>query len=511
MESKPTICVSICERNIGAIAEALAAAGPLADMFELRLDCLDQSHLSESFLALNDLLSKASKPIILTYRPAHQGGYQELSDESRHSFWRFDFPRADAFVDMEFELAQNPSFFDGLKPPDWNRVICSHHDFIGQPADLDGLYDQMAGTQARILKIAYQADDAVDCLPIFHLLERAHQDGRKLIAIAMGEAGLMTRILGPSRGSFITYAARDNETTTAPGQISAGELREVYRIDKIDLHTEIFGVIGSPVSHSLSPKLHNAAFESVKKNAVYIPFEVRDLPAFIRRMVHPLTREINWNLRGLSVTAPHKSTVTQHLDRIEPAALEIGAVNTILIDDNGLSGFNTDVIGFISPLLQRLGNLNGARCAVIGTGGVARAAVWALKSHGADISVFGRTPLHVGLLAEKFGVEPGQVENAQFQGFDVVVNATPLGTAGRLQSQTPVLADQLSGARLAYDLVYNPLETEFLRQAKAANCQTLGGIEMFLAQAKEQFRIWTGAEAPSEVMHIALEAALSDK
>ncbi|HYJ86755.1 MAG TPA: shikimate dehydrogenase, partial [Pyrinomonadaceae bacterium] len=350
-----------------------------------------------------------------------------------------------------------------------------------------------------------KANDSIDCLPVFDLLERAHEDGREMIAIAMGDAGVATRILGPSRGAFLTYGSPDDESATAPGQITARELREVYRVGKLDRQTEIFGLVGSPVSHSLSPRLHNAAFEATGTNAVYIPFEVRDLPAFIRRMAHPQTREIDWKMSGLSVTAPHKLAVMDQLDWIEPVAREIGAVNTILIDGKGLSGYNTDVIGFIRPLVEKLGNLSGLRSAVIGTGGAANAAVWALRNKGAQVTVFGRTAERAAALARKFGSDSRELVEARFDGFDLLVNATPLGTAGQFQSQTPVYAAQLRGARMAYDLVYNPIETQFLREARGAGCQTLGGMEMLIAQAIEQFRLWTGITAPEGVMRAAAQ------
>jgi 3-dehydroquinate dehydratase / shikimate dehydrogenase len=499
----PVICVSICERSIDAIEHAMTEAGTVADVLEIRLDCLDPAHIRESFGALNDLLEKSPRPTILTYRPAEQGGKQELETDERLKFWLFDRPDSDGFLDIEFDLARDPNLFEFGKTVDWSRVICSQHDFVGMPANLDQLYTDMAKTRAGILKIAVQADEATDCLAVFQLLERARNDGLKMIGIAMGDAGVATRILGPSRGAFLTYASPEHESVTAPGQITARELREVYRIEKLDRQTEIFGLVGLPVSHSLSPRIHNAAFEATRTNAVYIPFEVRDLPAFIRRMVHPQTREIEWKMRGLSVTAPHKSAVMNHLDWMEPAAREIGAVNTILIDENGLSGYNTDVIGFIGPLVEELGNLRGLRCAVLGSGGAASAAIWALGNEGAHVTVLGRTAERALALARKFGAKSIGLEAATFDGFDVVVNATTLGTAGQFQSETPVDASRLRGARLAYDLVYNPMETQFLREAREAGCQTLGGMEMFMAQAEEQFRLWTGANAPEGVMRAA--------
>ena len=497
------ICVSICERSLDAVEQAMAGAATAADIVEIRLDCLDQPHILQNSHALNDLLKKSQRPTILTYRPAQQGGKRELDTAARRQFWLFNRPASDSFLDIEFDLASDPTRLSAGLSIDWSRVICSHHDFTGVPADLDELYSAMVKTPARVLKIAIKAGDVIDCLPVFRLLERAREDGREMIAIAMGDAGIATRILGPSRGAFLTYASPENEKATAPGQITARDLRDVYRIRKLDRQTEIFGLVGSPVSHSLSPRIHNAAFEATGINAVYIPFEVRDLNAFIRRMVHPQSREIEWNIRGLSVTAPHKLAVLDNLDWIEPPAREIGAVNTILIDGNGLSGYNRDAIGFIGPLVEKLGDLRGLRCAVIGAGGAANAGVWALRNKDAQVTVFGRAPERAASLAKKFDAEFSALDAAQFEDFDLVVNATPLGTAGQLQSQTPVAAAQLRGARLAYDLVYNPVETQFLREAREAGCQTLGGMEMLVAQATEQFRLWTGVSAPEGVMRAA--------
>jgi len=319
----------------------------------------------------------------------------------------------------------------------------------------------------------------------------------------MGDAGVMTRILGPSRGSFLTYASLDGDSGNAPGQLTARELRDVYRIDQIDLHTQVLGIMGRPVSHSLSPRIHNAAFAAASLNAVYLPFEVRDAVQFIRRMAHPKTRELAWKLAGLSVTAPHKSTVMQTLDWIEPAAKEIGAVNTIVARDDQLRGYNTDAAGFISSLRKVFGSLMGARCAIIGAGGAARACSWALSEQDADVTILARDIRKAQSLADRFGAKCRELSGATYGDFDVVVNATPLGTRGQLENETPATAAQLREVRLAYDLVYNPIETRFIRDARAAGCEVLSGIEMFLAQAVEQFELWTGGPAPVEVMRNA--------
>ena len=487
----------------------MAAAAAVCNLIEVRLDCLEPHELETSTSLVTKLLQKLACESILTFRPSEQGGQRLLSDETRHAFWSGAI-FSESFFDVELDLAERLLSTEGSEPLpiDWSRTICSQHDFAGVPAKLDQIYDRLAATPARVLKIAVQANDAIDCLPVFHLLERARAEGREMIAIAMGAPGLATRILGPSRGAFLTYASQENAAPTAPGQISARELREVYRLEKIDHQTQIFGLIGLPVSHSVSPLMHNAAFAALETNAVYIPFEVRDVKTFIKRMIHPRTRELAWNIRGLSVTAPHKSGVIDQLDWLDPAATAIGAVNTIVIKDDELHGYNTDARGFLQPLVQEFGDLRGARCAIIGAGGAASAALWALKQAGAKATLFPRNTATGSALAERFGAACMGPEKARFGDFDVVVNATPLGTREQFADETPATAAQLRGTRLAYDLVYNPTETTFLRAAREAGCETLSGLAMLVMQAAEQFSLWTGTDAPESVMYDAAQQGL---
>ena len=504
------ICVSICERSSGAIRREAARAAELADLIELRLDCLDHSQGAQRLSNIKALFPDIHLPVIVTYRPAEQGGQRDLSAKLRLLFWLFNRPTAD-FFDVEFDITTAPSVFDSDKHLDWGRVIASYHNFRGVPADLVTIYERMSKTPARILKFAVQANDATDCLPVFDLLERGLKGGHEMIAIAMGLPGLATRILGPSRGAFLTYASPDNDRATAPGQISARELRDLYRIEKVDRQSQVTGLIGMPVSHSVSPHMHNAAFESMGVNAVYIPFEVKHLKEFIGRMVHPRTRELDWNVRGLSVTSPHKSAVMDQLDRIDRPAQEIGAVNTIVATGDELHGYNTDAMGFIQPLLERCGDLKGLPCAVIGTGGAASAAAWSLRQQNAEVTIFARNAGKAKGLAARFDAAWKQSEGAAFKGFSVVINATPLGTTGSLESETPATAGQLAGASFVYDLVYNPNPTRFLREAQSVGCEILSGLDMLVAQAAEQFRLWTGISAPANVMRDAANRALSSR
>ena len=511
MKTNPVkICVPICASRASEIAGAMQQATDVGDLIELRLDYLQQTERDAVMGLLPEYLNRADRSIILTLRSPDQGGQTSIDHEARHNFWRSfgDLP-TNGFADLELDLVNDFARENADQKPrvDWRQVICSHHDFKGVPADLERVYEQMAATPAGIIKIAVQANDATDCIPVFRLLDRAR---REMIAIAMGPAGIMTRLLGPSRGSFLTYGSLDDASANAPGQLTAKEMREIYGIDRIDRETKIFGIIGNPVSHSLSPHIHNAAFEAAKFNAVYIPFEVGDANDFMRWMVQPRSREMDWNLRGLSVTAPHKLTVMERLDWIEPSAKEMRAVNTIVLRDDELHGYNTDAIGFISPLRGKFGSLKHARCAIIGAGGAARAALWALNSEGAQVTLFARDPALAEFFAPQFSAECKSIADASFNGFDVVINATPLGACGERENETPVTTEKLRGVRLAYDLVYNPLETRFLREARAAGCETVSGLEMLIAQAVEQFKLWTGREPDAAVMRAAALRGLNE-
>ena len=482
--NRTRVCVPVCEKNLSAFKSACERAVEWGDIVEFRLDCLEAQDVS----AAVSQLSSVSRPVILTFRPSEEGGYRDLTHEERQAFWKTQASRGDTvWWDVEGDLAQDLS-------PDWSRTIVSHHDFSGVPANLETIYERLAQTPARVLKIAVQANEIVDCVPVFQIIGRARSEGREIIAIAMGNAGIATRILGPSRGAFLTYGSLDEDSATAPGQVNAHKLRSLYNIDAINEETMICGLVGQPVMHSVSPHIHNGAFAHEGVNGVYLPFEVSDVYSFCKRMVHPLTRELNWNLRGLSITAPHKQSVKECLDWIEPDAKEIGAVNTVVIERDRLLGYNTDAAGFIAPLLARMGSLKGAEVAIIGAGGASRAAIWALEREAARVTLFVRD-------VSKVDGPCKPLASASFSKYDLVVNATPVAAATQ---------DQLCGARWVYDLVYNPVETPLLKDAREAGCQTLGGLEMLVSQAKIQFELWTGKNPSDAVMYDAALTGLQD-
>ncbi|HEV3469075.1 MAG TPA: shikimate dehydrogenase [Pyrinomonadaceae bacterium] len=510
------ICVPVCARRAEELPGAAARAAAVADLIELRFDCLEASQLDAAVRDLGATAAAAARPLVCTFRPAGQGGGRDLDARARLAFWarlgggvRAGRSRPPDFLDLELDLFAPEHAAEVLKLAGGSALICSHHDFGGTPHDLARVYEAMSRTPARVLKLAVRAERITDCLEVLKLLARARRDGREMIAVAMGEAGLLTRVLGPSRGSLLTYGAPDEGPATAPGQVSARELREVYRVHAVSERTIVTGLVGSPVAHSLSPHMHNAAFAACGVDGVYIPFEVTDLDSFMRRMADPRTRELDWNLRGFSVTAPHKTAIIGHLDAVEQRAAAVGAVNTVgIVGDDGLTGYNTDAEAALQPLRDLL-TIRGARAAVLGSGGAARALLWALGERGARATVFARDPESARQVAADFNAGSAPLGGASFAGFDLVVNATPLGTRGARVHETPAAAAQLRGARVAYDLVYNPAETRFLREARAAGCETVGGLAMLVAQAAEQFRLWTGIEAPLEVMRAAAEGQRS--
>ena len=193
------VCIPVCEKNFSTLKTVCERAVEWADVVELRLDCLEPEDLSDAVAHAISI----SRPVILTFRPSEQGGYSDLSVAVREDFWKTHAPRAEAiWWDVEVDLEERLS-------PDWSRTIFSHHDFSGVPTDLEQIYKRLAQTAAAVIKIAVQANEIVDCIPVFELLDRARSEGREIIAIAMGDAGIATRILGPSRGAFLTYGSLD--------------------------------------------------------------------------------------------------------------------------------------------------------------------------------------------------------------------------------------------------------------------------------------------------------------
>lgn len=453
-------------------------AEELADIIELRFDYLESDQIEPLISNLS-----CEKPLIATFRSS------EL--DARARFWKLYGDRF-SFVDLEddiFQLVDTSS-----------RKIVSFHDFARVPDDIAAIYERLS-KRSDIVKIAAQVDDMSAAIDIWRLHADANRDRIDIIPIAMGQAGKWTRILSLAHGAYMTYAALDEGEETADGQIAATDLIDVYRVKTLDKDTAVYGVIGDPVSSSLSPYMHNSAFAAEAINAVFLPLLVKNLDEFIQRMIIPSTREVELNFAGFSVTMPHKQTIMKHLDEIDATAEKIGAVNTVKIVGDKLIGYNTDAIGFITPLKANFGDLKDTRVAVLGAGGAARACVYALEEEGAEVTLFARDKTKRELLAKDFNVKSERLNTNNGQlAAEIVVNATPLGMEGALENESPLTLEQLEGVRFVYDLVTRADHTPLLKHAWAAGIPAIGGLEMLIEQGAKQFEVWTGRKAPVDLM-----------
>lgn len=488
------ICISLCAKTAAELAEKIEQAAPLADIIEVRFDCLEPERLEECL----DIALSARAEVLATFRPKGEGGFRDISDDERIDFWNQGNELGFWGADLEEDRIEES--FDWL----WNNRIVSFHDFSGTPSNLETTYERLAATGADIVKIAVQADRITDAIPLWKLLERAFAENTKLVPIAMGEAGKWTRILGLAHGSPLAYASLEESSGTAPGQITAADLIDVYRVKELSRESKVFGLIAGDTSYSMSPYIQNAAIKAVGIDAVFVPLQIADIEEFFQRMVRKGSREIDLNFRGFAVTNPHKRAVIDVLDTIDETAEAIGAVNTIFHNSGKWLGSNTDAEGFIAPLKEQYGSLSGANIAVIGAGGAARACIYALRREGADVAVLARDPEKAKPLAEQFGANVMKLDGNSVLGKpDILVNTTPLGTRGEHENETPVSAENLSGIKLVYDLTYNPRETRLLKEAREAGCETLDGLEMLICQAAAQFKIWSGLEADTAAMRTA--------
>ena len=471
--------------------EAAHRAEADADIIELRFDSLrpDEVHLAEVMLREASLL----KPTILTFRSPEQGGGHPLTRDERLAFWsRTDV--GEWARDLEEDIIEQARK---------GTTILSFHDFAGTTWT-DPVLKRMSSAEADIIKVAVTAHDVCDALPVWSMLDHTPAGNPRSIPIAMGDPGKWTRILGLAHGAFLTYASLSTGRETADGQITAHDLNSVYRAKELDRETQVYGVLGDPISSSLSPYMHNAAFAHAGINAVFIPFQVKDLDEFMRRMVLPDTREVELNFAGFSVTMPHKQAVQRHLTAVDRTAKAIGAINTIHIEDQRLIGYNTDAPGFLAPLKQRFGDLKDAKVAVLGAGGAARAVIYAILQEQAKVTLFARNAEKARPLADEFKIELLPIPTSGLPGYDIVVNATPLGMRGPCENLTPVTAEQLRGVRFVYDLVTRPDDTPLLREARKVGIPAIGGLEMLIAQGMRQFEIWAGLTAPAGVMRQAV-------
>jgi 3-dehydroquinate dehydratase / shikimate dehydrogenase len=499
----------------------------------------DDAGLEYEIRQIVALVAESPLPCIVTCRPTSEGGHYDGDEPARialferlgTAFGEGEHPPR--FLDVELATYTRSANVRqkinlAIEHPEQLRdvktsLMISIHDFGGRPADLSR---QLLGMQrepaAKILKIAYRARSLRDNLELFELL--AHRD-RPMIALGMGEFGLMSRVLAGKFGAFLTFAGVRSQSTTAPGQPSLRELLDLYRFRDITAGTRVYGVIGYPITQSLSPHIHNAGFEAIGHDGVYLPLPVvggktghAGAYESLKATLGELAEFAPLQLSGVSVTRPHKENLVRlagdlgwELDAMSTAA---GAANTLTLERDAQGHLtrarvsNTDAPALIDCLRETAGELRGRPITILGSGGVARAAMFALLAEGARVTVCGRNHPRAQAVAAA-GATLGDSdhppttahwETRERLACDIYINCTPLGMAAASFAAEIPLPDEalsrLDPRTVIMDTVYNPAETPLLRSARRAGLRTVDGVSMFVRQATAQFSGWTGAPAP---------------
>ncbi len=504
-----------------ALAAAALAAERGADLVEFRID-----QVAGDTALLNGLVEDSALPCIITCRPVWEGGLYEGDEKSRVAVLSGVQSGAQEPAYLDIELAAYQRSVDlrakadqlvdhpGQVRATTTGLILSSHDFDSRPADLYQRIESMAAAPAcRVMKIVWEARSLRDNLEAFEIIASRH---KPTIALCMGQWGLPSRVLAKKFGALLTFAAIDPGGATAPGQPTIQELKHLYRWDAIGQQTRVFGVIGYPVGHSMSPAIHNAGFDELGYDGVYLPMPVAPGYEPFQATVGAWLDMAALDFTGASVTIPHKENLLRFVKeqggQVEALAQEIGAANTLTKQDDGtLYASNTDYAAALDAVCDGMGvgrdDLKGQRVAVLGAGGAARAVVAGFAHCGATVVVYNRTFEKAQALAERFNGKTGKVVAAPLEKLcdsccQVYINCTPIGMHPDVDA-TPVPenmgVERSNGwgpGTVVFDTIYNPVQTRLLREAREAGCVTIGGVEMFVRQAAMQFKLWTGQDAP---------------
>ena len=494
----PRICIALGLPDVPRLLEQARREAEAGENFlEFRLDYLPDPEKGAQAIA-GFLEGYPGCTVLATCRRHQNHGKFNGSIEEQLSILGLAIQAGARAVDLEIETAEVvPERCAELRTRAY--LIVSWHHFETTPP-LDPVMKRMRKVPADVYKLVSTSRKPSDTGRILAASKLSPKI--PLVTLAMGETGFPSRVLSTAMGAVFTYAAPAHVQGTAPGQINARQLRSLYRIDKFTKAAKIFAVVADPVRHSMSPTVHNRAFQSKRIDAVYVPLlvkpnQLRDFFQFAGDL--PLS--------GFSVTIPHKRRIMRYLDYVDPLARRIGAVNTVVRKAGKWRGFNTDAEAVSGPL-AKLTNLSKATVLIIGNGGAARGAACALADAGARIALTGRNPDRVRALARVVGAEPVSHEQVMLRHFDIVVNATPVGMWPN-GNECP-FEDKIPG-EIVFDMVYNPLETLLIKRAREQGRQVVPGLKMFIEQAVRQFEIWTGETAPRAAMEAAVIDALETR
>lgn len=493
------LVASIMPRNLAELstmAERAWKSNP--DAVELRID-----GYTNDLDPLPDFLrAHADRTWIVTCRSAKEGGRSTANGSERARRLVTVTHDTGAYIDFEYadwlrsdQVREQLLGATATQDFGTHHLILSAHDFSGDSMDMRLQLNTMReASETACLKVAKTTSRIDDS---FAALDAMHEAGRRAVAIAMGEAGLWTRVLAKKLGAFATYCALDADTITAPGQLTLDEMVDLYRWADINESTRVFGVLGDPVGHSMSPALFNRWFAESDINAVYLPLLADRNADSLKRFLDGCRQRPWLDIGGFSVTIPHKSTALQWVgDGADRLARWIGAINTLTFGPEQVSGLNTDCYAAVSAVVNALRcercDLAGTAVDILGSGGSARAVILGLFQLGCELTVYGRSEQKTRTLAEEFGAQAKDWEQRSKRRGELLINCTSVGMWPHVD-ESPMSEDSLRGCRLVFDLVYHPLETKLLREARAIGASTLSGLDMFIRQAATQFELWTGA------------------
>src|SRR5713226_2618592 len=486
------ICAVVAASTAREMSKMVRSALKQTRTVELRLDWLSSDGERAQFLGWLGRSHPRNATFLATCR-RREGGGKFAGGVDRELYWLIQAREAGCqWCDLEVETLRKLPGQSVREYPVPPRVLLSIHDFERTP-DLPRSMNPPARGGVDAIKIASEALSIHDSVRLLRLA----RNSSNFVAVPMGETGLPARILALRQGSALAYAPV--AAATAPGQVSLDDMIHLYRAHALTRRTRVYGVIGEPVGHSLSPLLHNTGFVARHVDAVYLPFLVHDLRDFLAAVPE-------FGVRGFSVTIPHKQTILKHLKECEPLAAEIGAVNTVVVrSDGSLHGSNTDYVGVLRTLEKKL-QIKGSHVLIFGAGGSARAAAFALSRAGAIVGICSRREKAAKELARSVGGEviPRRALRTEF--FDAILNATPLGMYPH-DGISPLAPGELH-CRIVMDLIYRPQRTQLLKIAAKKGIATVSGVEMFLAQGIAQWEIWTSKRAPKSPMRRAVLAAL---
>jgi 3-dehydroquinate dehydratase/shikimate dehydrogenase len=481
-----------------------------ATILELRFDYAARLS-TDDVCEIVALAKRTEKKLIATCRPSWEGGHYTGPEHLRINVLADAVGAGVDFVDIELiAVEKDTELLHLLRKVGHAQVIVSNHDFECRPDDLADRFERIEKQFPAIRKIAYTARTISESFSALDLMQEHHD---LVISIAMGEAGLTSRILAGKLGGFLTFASLTDGAESAPGQVSIEQMDQLYRWPSIRKKTKVYGVVGSPVAHSMSPAIHNASFKEANHDGLYLPLLVGECWEEFKTFLDGV-REREWlGFCGISVTIPHKAHALRYVKesggQLEPLAERIGAVNTLLLDkDGGVSGYNTDYAGALNAVTETMGitwgGLKELRVAVIGAGGVGRAVVAGFCDNGCKVTITNRTEEKAKELAKEFKCKVCDLKKIKA---DIVVNCTSLGMHPNVDASA-LAASAITDNMVVFDTVYNPMETKLLKVAKAVGAKTVDGVSMFVEQAVAQFEMFTDKPAPKALMRRVVESNL---